>query len=126
MKNWDNYFPTLVHFGVVCLIALLALSPESDSLIAPFGLIGIAGLGYSLSITLRRARHDRSSATAWLLRGGIPIICYLGIIAAARLGVVSSRQAYSLLGAVAALLLLAGMRNSWADAVDIARRKNHR
>jgi hypothetical protein len=31
--------PTLVHFGIVFLIALLALSPEGDSLILPFGLI---------------------------------------------------------------------------------------
>jgi hypothetical protein len=38
---------TLVHFGVVFLIALLALDgPEGDSLILPFGLIGIAGFVY--------------------------------------------------------------------------------
>jgi hypothetical protein len=50
--------PTLVHFGVVFLIALLALSPEGDSLIVTFGLIGIAGLIYSLRIAVKAARND--------------------------------------------------------------------
>jgi hypothetical protein len=47
--------PTLVHFRVVLLIALLALTPEGDSLIA---LIGIAGLVYTLSIAVKAARND--------------------------------------------------------------------
>jgi hypothetical protein len=50
--------PTLVHFGVVFLIALLALAPEGDSLIPSFGLIGIAGLVYSLRIAVMAARND--------------------------------------------------------------------
>jgi len=114
--------PTLVHFGVVFLIALLALSPEGDSLILPFGLIGIVGLVYSLSIAVKSARNDRMLSEAWLFHGGIPVVCYVGIIAAAWLGVTSPTQAYAILRAVSALLLLAGMRNAWAVAVDIAAR----
>jgi len=114
--------PTLVHFGVVFLIALLALSPEGDSLIPPFGLIGIAGLAYCLNIMLKLARNHETW-DAWLFHGGIPIVCSAGIIAAAWLGVNSPRQAYSILRAVSALLLLAGMRNAWAVAVDVAGRK---
>ena len=113
--------PTLVHFGVVFLIALLALAPEGDSLILPFGLIGIAGLIYSLNIMLELARN-RETWDAWLFHGGIPIVCAAGIIAAAWLGATSPRQAYSILRAVSALLLLAGMRNAWAVAVEVAGR----
>jgi hypothetical protein len=41
---------------------------------------------------------------------------------AAWLGVTSTRQAYLVLRAVSALLLVAGMRNASAAAADIARR----
>ncbi len=116
--------PTLVHFGVVFLIALLALSPEGDGLILPFGLIGIAGLIYSLRIAAKTAHNDRLFSEAWLFHGGIPIVCYVGIITAAWFGVTSTRQAYLVLRAVSALLLLAGMRNAWAVAVDIAARNS--
>jgi len=114
--------PTLIHFGVVFLISLLALSPESDSLIPPFGLIGIAGVVYSLNIMLKLARiHE--TWDAWLFHGGIPTVCYLGLIAAGWLGLTSTRQAYSVLRTVSALLLLAGMRNAWAAATGVAQSK---
>lgn len=114
--------PPLVHFGVVFLIALLALSPEGDTLILPFGLIGVAGLVYTLSVAVKAARHGGLFSDAWLFHGGVPIVCYAGIIAAAALGVTSTRRAYSVLGGVSAMLLFAGMRNAWAAAIDIARR----
>ena len=114
--------PTLFHFGVVFLIALLALSPEGDSLILPFGLIGIAGVVYSLNIMLKLAR-SRETWDALLFHAGIPIVCYLGLIMAAWLGLTSTRQAYSVLRAVSALLLLAGMRNAWAAAIGVAQLK---
>jgi hypothetical protein len=117
--------PTLVHFGVVFLIALLALSPEGDGLIAPFGLIGIAGLVYSLGVALKAARSDQLFSEAWVFHGGIPIVCYVGIVTAAWLGLTSTRHAYLVLRAVSALLLLAGMRNAWAVAIDIARRNSN-
>jgi hypothetical protein len=117
--------PTLVHFGVVFLIALLTLGwPEGDSLILPFGLIGIAGLAYSLSIAAQAARSNGLFSDAFLFHGGIPIVCYVGIITAAWLGVNSTRQTYLALRAVSALLLITGMRNAWAAAVDITRRNS--
>jgi hypothetical protein len=63
--------PTAVHLGVVFLIALLALSPEGDRLILPFGLIGVAGLVYSVRIALKAARTDAVGA---LFHGGIPSV----------------------------------------------------
>ena len=115
--------PTLVHFGIVFLIALLALSPEGDSLILPFGLIGIGGVVYILNIMLKLARNHETW-DAWLFHGGIPIVCAAGIIAAAWLGVTSTREAYLVLRVVSALLLFAGMRNAWAVAVDVAGRES--
>ena len=117
--------PSLFHFGVVFLIALLALSPEGDSLILPFGLIGIAGIGgvvYILKIMVQPAR-SHETWDAWLFHAVVPIVCYLGLIAAAWLGLSSTRQAYLVLRAVSALLLLAGMRNAWAAAVGLAQSK---
>ena len=113
--------PSLFHFGVVFLIALLALSPGGDNLILPFGLIGIAGVVYSLSIMLKLARNHETW-DAWLFHGVIPIVCYAGIITAAWLGLTSTKQSYLVLRAVSALFLLGGMRNAWAAAVGIARK----
>jgi hypothetical protein len=110
-----------VYLGVVFLIALLALSPEGDRLILPFGLIGVAGVVYSLSIALKAARTDDAVGT--LFHGGIPFVCYVGILAAAWLSVTSARQAHLVLRAVSALLLVIGMRNTWAVAMEVTRRK---
>ena len=114
--------PTLIHLGVVFLIALLALSPEGDSLILPFGFVGVVCLGYSLRIALNAAREEGVFSDAWVFHGGIPIVCYVGIVAAAWIAETSTRQACWVLGAVSALLLLVGMRNGWAIAVDVAQR----
>jgi len=116
--------PTVFHLGVVFMIALVALSPEADRLIPPFGLIGVLGLAYSASIALKVA-HSGQEWDAWLFHAGIPIVCYLGIIVAAWLGLNSMRQAYLILRAVSALLLLVGMRNAWALAMEVARRKSN-
>ena len=40
------------------------------------------------------------------------------------LGVTSTRQAYLVLRAVSALLLLIGMRNAWSAAIDVVRRNS--
>jgi hypothetical protein len=116
--------PTVFHLGVVFMIALLALSPEADRLIPPFGLIGVFGLAYGASISLKVARSGQGW-DAWLFHAGVPIICYLGIIAAAWLGMSSTRQAYLILRVVSALLLLVGMRNAWAVAMDVAGRRSN-
>jgi hypothetical protein len=116
--------PTLFHLSVVFMIALLALSPEADRLVPPFGLIGVFGLAYSASIALKVARSGQGW-DAWLFHAGVPVICYLGNVAAAWLGINSMRPAHLILRAVSALLLLAGMRNAWAVAMDVARRKSN-
>jgi len=113
--------PTAVHLGVVFLIALLALSPEGDRLILPFGLIAVIGVVYSLVIALKAASTD--DAVGALFHGVIPCVCYVGILTAAWLSMTSARQAHLVLRAVSALLLVVGMRNTWAVAFEVIRRK---
>jgi len=114
--------PTSVHLGVVLLIALLALSPEGDNLILPFGLIGVACLVYSLVVAVKAAREEGLFSDAWLFHGGSPLVCYAGIVTAAWLSVTSLSEAYLVLRAVSALLLVTGMRNGWAAASEVAHR----
>jgi len=114
--------PTLVHLGVVFLMALVGLSPERDSLILPFGLVGLAGLIYSLTITWKAIRAE-AGIDAVVYHGVIPTLCYAGIVVAAWPGAVSLKQATLVLRVDSALLLLVGMRNAWAAAVDIAGRE---
>jgi hypothetical protein len=56
----------------VLLIALLALSPEGDTLIPALELIGIAGLIYSMGIVVKAARSNGLFSNAWLFHGGAP------------------------------------------------------
>jgi len=114
--------PTLVHLGVVFLMALVGLSPERDSLILPFGLVGLAGLIYGLSIT-RKAMRVEAGIDALVYHGVIPTLCYAGIIVAAWPGAVSLKQAILVFRIDSALLLLVGMRNAWAVAIDVAGRE---
>jgi len=114
--------PTLVHLGVVFLMALVGLSPERDSLVLPFGLVGLAGLIYSLTIT-RKAIRAEAGIDAVVYHGVIPALCYAGIVVAAWPGAVSLKQATLVFRIDSALLLLVGMRNAWAAAVDIAGRE---
>ena len=116
--------PTLFHLGMVFMIALLALSPEGDGLIPPFGLAGVLGLAYSASVARKVARSGET-LDARVFHGGIPVVCYMGIIAAAWLGMSSTSPAYLILRTVSALLLLVAMRNAWAVAMDVARRKRN-
>ena len=114
--------PTVFHLSVVFMIALLALSSEADHLIPPFGLIGVLGLAYAVSIARKVARSGEGW-DAWLFHAGIPIVCYFGIIVAAWLGMNSMRPAYVILRTVSALLLFVGVRNGWAVAMSVPRRK---
>jgi hypothetical protein len=72
--------------------------PEGDSLILPFGMIGVAGLVYSLSI------RGEGRTQRWAILGRLALPW--------RHPVTSTRQAYLVLRAVSALFLLAGMRNA--------------
>jgi len=114
--------PTIVHLGVVFLMALVGLSPERDFLVLPFGLVGLAGLVYSLTIT-RKAIRAKAGIDAVVYHGVIPTLCYAGIVFAAWPGAVSLKQAILVLRIDSALLLLVGMRNAWAAAIDIAGRE---
>jgi len=114
--------PTIVHLGVVFLMALVGLSPERDSLVLPFGLVGLAGLVYSLTIT-RNAIRAKVEIDALVYHGVIPTLCYAGIVVAAWPGAVSLKQAILVLRIDSALLLVVGMRNAWAVAIDIAGRE---
>jgi hypothetical protein len=114
--------PTIVHFGVVFLMALVGLSPERDSLVPPFGLVGLAGLVYCLAI-LRNAIRADVGTDALVYHGVVPTLCYAGIIVAALPGLLSVQQAILVLRVDSAILLFVGMRNAWAAAIDIAGRE---
>ena len=65
--------PAIVHLGVVVLMALDGLSPERDSLVLPFGLVGLAPLISSL--TIARNAHAQAGIDALVYHGVIRTLC---------------------------------------------------
>src|SRR5262249_35993547 len=77
---------------------------------------GPAGIAYAaLGVTLMVATATPGFAQAHCACWGHE---------SAWLGVTSTRQAYLVLRAVSALLLLIGMRNAWSAAIDVVRRNS--
>jgi len=110
--------PSVVHFGVVLLLAAIAAAPwhamRGASVL--WGSIGLLGVGYSI-IVARRLRTQNAYQPVfedWLFHLLLPFAAYgmLGVSALAA----GSRGALFTIGAATLLLLFIGIHNAW-DAV---------
>jgi hypothetical protein len=90
-------------------------------------LLGVVGLAYSLNIARSAARSFGVFSHAWLFHGAIPIASYVSLMSlfAAWGGAMPIRYVDPILRMASAVLLSVGMRNGWAVAVDITRRKSN-
>jgi hypothetical protein len=124
--------PTVIHFCAVLFISAVLSAPWrglSNPRIV-LGIIGLAGIAYSLLI-IKRARaqtHYKPVFEDWLFHAILPFIAYASVaIASFRL----SNHTESALFAVAAsalLLLFIGIHNSWDTVTYITierRSKRH-
>lgn len=112
--------PTVVHFSAVLLLSALVRIPWGS--IAPasvlFGLIGLFGSVYVLSITRRMSTHTAYKPVFedWAFHALLPLLAYLVLAASAFAAPADIHGALFGVGAAVLLLLFAGIHNAW-DAV---------
>lgn len=112
--------PTVVHFTVVLLLSAVATAPwhQTSSLTVLWGMLGLAGVTYQITVVRRLARQTRYIPVAedWLFHAVLPLVAY-GAIAAAALYEPSDLHGalFAVAGAVL-LLLIIGIHNAWDAA----------
>jgi hypothetical protein len=116
--------PTILHFGAVLLVSLIASAPWPSLSIAgvALGISGGVGLVY-VGIVIRRARRQTGYQLVmedWIWHITLPLIAYAVIVAAAfalRRHVVT--PLFAVAGA-ALILLCVGIHNAWDSVTYIA------
>jgi hypothetical protein len=109
--------PTVVHFCVVLLVSAVLSAPwhALSSVAVILGVVGIAGLVYSILVTRRAHRQTgyKPVFEDWLWHSALPFSAYAMLLIAAislRLHVSGSLFA---IAAVALILLFVGIHNAW-------------
>ncbi len=121
--------PTIVHFGVVLLVAaiLSAPWPAYSFLSLLLVLVGLAGVLY-LSVVMRRMRSVPDYQTPlkdWLWYFVFPLIAYIVLIAAAILLPANPALVLYFVGAVMVALLFLGIHNAWDLVIFLAIERSH-
>ena len=119
--------PTVSHFCFALLIATIVTIPRHTpkSLGICFGVVGVAGLGYTIMAVMRIARQKVYTPVLedWLWHAIFPLLAYSGVV----VGTLSLwRRPGPLLYVIAActlLLLYTGIHNSWDPAMYLVMRK---
>jgi len=112
--------PTLVHFGMVLLLAGIVSAPWSEILIAASLMFfaGGAGLIYMGFVMWRMWRHTvyKAGLEDWLFHGVLPTLTY--VLLAVSASAVASQHFKGLFGVAASVLLLLfiGIHNAWDNA----------
>lgn len=116
--------PNVVHFCAALLISALASAPWSTlgGAALSFGLCGVAGLCYVISV-IRHARRQtsyRPDFGDWAWYVGLPLLAYLVLAVAAFLLPAHPTWALFVVAATALLLLFIGIHNAWDTITYIA------
>ena len=122
--------PTIVHFVSALFLAIMGAAPWHHLIPAAvlWGLIGVAGLVYTL-IVIRRIRRVRAQRTYqpvledWIFHTLLPILAYAALVVAAPF--VRSHPRVTLVAAACAgpLLLAIGVHNAWDNVTFLSLRK---
>ena len=123
--------PTLVHFGAVLLIAMLALIPKSSAFVVPWCLIacGVAGVVYVAVLgtgifSSRPSLMDPSDIGAHAAYVPVPAVAYLLVSTSAVASLAGWQYSGLAIAASAAILVVAGVRNAWGMALFVAQVSN--
>ncbi len=112
--------PTIVYFGTALLLAGAMSVPwhQLAPVLLLWGVIGLLGLFYTVTITVRLRRQDLyvPEFEDWLFHSILPVSAYCGLMAAACLATAIEGAALLCVGAASLLLLFIGIHNAW-DAV---------
>ena len=112
--------PTIVHFGVVLLLAAVVSVPWHGigTVSVVWGVVGLSGIVYAVVVT-RRLRVQTTYQPVledWLFHVLLPCAAYAMLAGAAYVAHSHARPALFVVGAATLLLLFVGIHNAW-DAV---------
>ncbi len=121
--------PTVVHFGVVLLLAGILSAPWQtfSQLGLLLGLLGLWAVLYLL-VVIRRMRHIpdyHTPAKDWLWYTVFPLSAYMILVGAAILLQTDPALALYLIGAVMGVLLSISIHNAWDLVVYLAVDRSH-
>jgi len=112
--------PSVVHFGVVLLLAAVASAPwHAIRVVAvSWGLVGLGGLVYTVVVTrrLRKQTVYRPVFEDWLFHVVLPFAAYTMLIGSGLVALSRMRPALFVLGAAPVPLLFVGIHYCW-DAI---------
>jgi hypothetical protein len=116
--------PSVVHFGAVLLLAAILSTPGQTalSLSVCLTVCGAAGVVYSTRVIARVVRQHAYEPvfSDWLWYLLLPVVCYLGLLAAAVVLHAHAVVGLYIVGAVDLMLLYVGMHNAWDTAMWMA------
>jgi len=109
--------PTIVHFCSALLLAAILRAPWHGVWPAAvlWGIVGVAGLGYT-TVIVRRVRRQTSyqpDVEDWIFYVLLPTLGYAALAIAAFAASSHERSALFAVGAATLLFLFIGIRNSW-------------
>ena len=109
--------PSVVHFGVVLLLAAVACAPWRGvgSVAIIWGLVGLGGIVYAVVVARRLQSQTvyQPVFEDWLFHVLLPSAAYAMLAGSAFAAQSHERTALFLVGASALLLLFIGIHNAW-------------
>lgn len=116
--------PTVVHFCVVLLIAAVLTSPLHTplSLGLSVAIVGLGGLGYSITVMIRMKRVKAYAPVGedWLWHVCFPLVAYLALLISAGILSRGSTAGLYFVAGASLLLLYTGIHNAWDTATWMA------
>jgi hypothetical protein len=106
--------PTVIHLSVVLLACALLVVPTLDR--RTLGIIGLIGGLIGLAAATRifwQVLHSKVDHVDRLWYGGLPLLGYVGIVAAAAMILSQARFGLETLAAAFGVLIVASIRNAW-------------
>ena len=106
--------PTVIHLSVVLIACALLVVPTAPP--QTLGMIGVVGGLAGLAAATRicwQVLHAKVDHIDRLWYGGVPLLGYVGIIAAAAMILAQDRFSLETLAAALGLLIVASIRNAW-------------
>lgn len=106
--------PTVIHLSVVMSACALLVVPSLP--LPTLGIIGVVGGLIGLAAAMRicwRVIHAKIEHIDRVWYGGVPLLGYVGILAAATMIITEARFGLETLAAAFGLLIVASIRNAW-------------
>jgi hypothetical protein len=109
--------PTIIHFCTVLVLSALVSAPWHGigTVATLWGLMGLSGLIYVLSVAWRlpRQKEYKPVFEDWMFHVLLPLAAYVALTIPAFAARTHTREALFAIGAAALLLLLVGIHNTW-------------